>query len=214
MVTGPRCNQAFRLGERAWGIQFHAEVTLETVRMWLDDKDEFPLDLDRDALWAETQARIGEWNALGRKLCGAFVEVAERSAVARLRCASRPSGSRGRPTGSTRSSASTATGSGCRSSAGSRGTRATTASSSASPARSSTWSSRPTWTGARGPAPTRDNLLVFYLENEAEVAAVAARLAAMGYPEVESENPYWPAHGRASRSQDPDGWRVVLVPPG
>ena len=81
MVIGPRCNQAFRLGERAWGIQFHAEVTLETVRMWLDDKDEFPLDLDRDELWAETQARIGEWNALGRKLCGAFVAVAERSAV-------------------------------------------------------------------------------------------------------------------------------------
>ena len=33
MVSGPRCNQAFRLGERAWGIQFHAEVTLETVRL-------------------------------------------------------------------------------------------------------------------------------------------------------------------------------------
>jgi GMP synthase (glutamine-hydrolysing) len=76
-----RCNQAYRLGDAAWGIQFHAEVTLETVRSWLDDKDEFPLDLDRDALWAETQDLIGAWNTLGRRLCGAFVEVAERSAV-------------------------------------------------------------------------------------------------------------------------------------
>jgi GMP synthase (glutamine-hydrolysing) len=71
-----RCNQAYRLGESAWGIQFHAEVTLETVRLWLDDKDDFPLDLDRDRLWAETQERIGAWNAFGTDLCRAFLEVA------------------------------------------------------------------------------------------------------------------------------------------
>jgi GMP synthase-like glutamine amidotransferase len=81
LARSERCNQAYRLGEAAWGIQFHAEVTLATVRSWLDDKDDFPLDLDRDALWAETHARIGEWNELGRQLCGAFVEVAERAAV-------------------------------------------------------------------------------------------------------------------------------------
>jgi len=82
LARSGRCNQAYRLGDSAWGIQFHAEVTLETVRSWLDDKDDFPLDLDRGALWAETQDRIGEWNDLGKRLCGAFVEVAERSAVA------------------------------------------------------------------------------------------------------------------------------------
>ncbi len=82
MVRSERCNQAFRLGDAAWGIQFHAEVTLETVRSWLDDEEDFPLDLDREAFWAETQDRIGEWNDLGRELCGAFVEVAERAAVA------------------------------------------------------------------------------------------------------------------------------------
>jgi GMP synthase (glutamine-hydrolysing) len=81
LARSARCNQAYRLGESAWGIQFHAEVTLETVRSWLDDKDDFPLDLDRDALWAETQARIGGWNELGRTLCGAFVRVAERAAA-------------------------------------------------------------------------------------------------------------------------------------
>jgi GMP synthase (glutamine-hydrolysing) len=76
LARSARCNQAYRLGETAWGIQFHAEVTLETIRLWLDDKDEFPLDLDREELWAETQERIGAWNDLGRRLCGAFLEVA------------------------------------------------------------------------------------------------------------------------------------------
>ena len=85
LARSARCNQAYRLGEAAWGIQFHAEVTLETVRSWLDDKEDFPLDLDRDALWVETQERIGEWNELGRQLCGSFVAVAERAAaVARV----------------------------------------------------------------------------------------------------------------------------------
>jgi GMP synthase-like glutamine amidotransferase len=82
LARSARCNQAYRLGPVAWGIQFHAEVTLETVQSWITDKDEFPLDLDRHALWAETQERIGGWNELGRRLCGDFVEVAERSAVA------------------------------------------------------------------------------------------------------------------------------------
>jgi GMP synthase (glutamine-hydrolysing) len=81
LARSARCNQAYRLGEAAWGIQFHAEVTLQTVYDWLADKDDFPADLDREALRAETEERIGEWNALGRRLCGAFVALAERSAV-------------------------------------------------------------------------------------------------------------------------------------
>jgi GMP synthase (glutamine-hydrolysing) len=76
LARSARCNQAYRLGDAAWGIQFHAEVTLETVRLWLDDKEEFPIHLDRDELWAETQKRIGAWNDLGRGLCDAFLEVA------------------------------------------------------------------------------------------------------------------------------------------
>jgi GMP synthase (glutamine-hydrolysing) len=82
LARSARCNQAFRLGDAAWGIQFHAEVTLETVRGWLADKEDFPLDLDRETLAAETEERIAGWNDLGRELCGAFVEVAERAAVA------------------------------------------------------------------------------------------------------------------------------------
>jgi GMP synthase (glutamine-hydrolysing) len=82
LADSESCNQAFRLGESAWGIQFHAEVTLETTRRWLADDEEFPVDLDRDELAAETEARIGDWNRFGRDLCGGFIEIAERAAVA------------------------------------------------------------------------------------------------------------------------------------
>jgi catechol 2,3-dioxygenase-like lactoylglutathione lyase family enzyme len=66
--------------------------------------------------------------------------------------------------------------------------------------------------GSPCPAPSRDNLLVLYLDDPAAVEATAARLETMGYPPVESENPYWPQVGAVTIA-DPDGWRVVLVPP-
>lgn len=66
--------------------------------------------------------------------------------------------------------------------------------------------------GSPGPAPTRDNLLVFYLADRAALDEAAARLAAMGHAPVEADNPYWTEHGAVTFA-DPDGWRVVLVPP-
>jgi hypothetical protein len=51
------------------------------------------------------------------------------------------------------------------------------------------------------------SLLVFYLGDEATVQAVAARL---GVDPVRPANPYWAEHGLTF--QDPDGFRVVLVP--
>ena len=82
LARSARCNQAFRLGEAAWGVQFHPEVTLEIVSSWLADEEDFPHDLDRDAFATETEQRIAGWNELGRALCGGFVEIAERAAVA------------------------------------------------------------------------------------------------------------------------------------
>jgi len=68
------CTQAFRLG-RAWGIQFHAEATQSMIEGWLDeDPGDVP---DPEALRAETGLRIDAWNELGRRLCGAFVELVE-----------------------------------------------------------------------------------------------------------------------------------------
>jgi GMP synthase-like glutamine amidotransferase len=82
LARSARCNQAYRLDETAWGVQFHPEVNLETVHSWLTDKDDFPLDLDRDVLAAETHEKISAWNQLGRALCGSFLAIAERAAVA------------------------------------------------------------------------------------------------------------------------------------
>lgn len=74
------CTQAFRLGENAWGIQFHAEVTEEQIAGWLAD-DDLDLPIPREQLAAETREKIGAWNDLGRALCGSFVEVAQRIAA-------------------------------------------------------------------------------------------------------------------------------------
>jgi GMP synthase (glutamine-hydrolysing) len=75
LATSAVCTQAFRLGENAWGVQFHPEVTLEQVQSWVDEKT---VALDAQALMAETRERISDWNDLGRTLCDAFVDVAER----------------------------------------------------------------------------------------------------------------------------------------
>jgi GMP synthase (glutamine-hydrolysing) len=70
------CTQAFRLGDCAWGVQFHPEVTLEQVEAWIEEDEPVP-----PGLLDETRARIGEWNELGKGLCDAFVAVAERVAT-------------------------------------------------------------------------------------------------------------------------------------
>jgi GMP synthase-like glutamine amidotransferase len=70
--------QAFRLG-RAWGVQFHPEVTRAQVRQWIEEKEQVPVD--RAELLRESEKRIGAWNDLGRTLCDSFLQVAERIAT-------------------------------------------------------------------------------------------------------------------------------------
>jgi catechol 2,3-dioxygenase-like lactoylglutathione lyase family enzyme len=65
--------------------------------------------------------------------------------------------------------------------------------------------------GSPGRAPTQDNLLVLYFDGRPEAEATAARLAALGHPAVPPENPYWTDNGGIT-VEDPDGWRVVLMP--
>ena len=57
-------------------------------------------------------------------------------------------------------------------------------------------------------APTKENLLVFYLPDQGEWTSAVDRMTAAGYPPVPSLNPYWDRHGRTF--EDPDGYRVVL----
>jgi GMP synthase-like glutamine amidotransferase len=71
---------AFRIGERAWGIQFHAEVTAADLEHWIrdyrTDPDAVRIGIDPDALLAETRTKIAASNDLGAKICGSFLEVA------------------------------------------------------------------------------------------------------------------------------------------
>lgn len=63
--------------------------------------------------------------------------------------------------------------------------------------------------GSACPAPTRDNLLVFYIPERAAMERLAERLGRMGHLPVAPENPYWAERGLTF--EDPDGWRVVLM---
>lgn len=83
LAESPVCLQAFRLADGAgWGIQFHAEVTPETVEQWLrdyhTDPDAVRIGLDPDRIRAETARKIDSWNELGRSLCARFLEAAQR----------------------------------------------------------------------------------------------------------------------------------------
>ncbi|MCL5030439.1 MAG: VOC family protein [Bacteroidetes bacterium] len=63
--------------------------------------------------------------------------------------------------------------------------------------------------GSPCPAPTKDNLLVFYITDKKELENLAGRIFSMGYKSVEPENPYWEEKGVTI--EDPDGWRIVLM---
>jgi GMP synthase (glutamine-hydrolysing) len=78
LARSAACLQAYRLEDNAWGLQFHAEVTAESVDAWLrkyrEDEDAVRARLDPDALREETARRIGAWNELGRTLCRRFLD--------------------------------------------------------------------------------------------------------------------------------------------
>ncbi|TDL82444.1 VOC family protein [Peribacillus frigoritolerans] len=63
--------------------------------------------------------------------------------------------------------------------------------------------------GSPCPAPTKDNLLVFYIPSKGEIQRLHSHLTTMGYKAVEPENPYWNESGVTI--EDPDGWRIVLM---
>ena len=59
-----------------------------------------------------------------------------------------------------------------------------------------------------GRAPTRDNLLVFYIPERDQWQAQCEQMSAAGFAQVPSYNPYWDLLGQTFA--DSDGYRVVL----
>jgi GMP synthase-like glutamine amidotransferase len=85
LARSDACVQALRFGERAWAIQFHAEVTRADVNAWIDgwddSEDTAESDVDPEALRALTNERIAAWNGIGRDLCGRFLDAVATPAV-------------------------------------------------------------------------------------------------------------------------------------
>jgi GMP synthase (glutamine-hydrolysing) len=86
LARSPVCAQAYRLGETAWGIQFHAEVTREIVVSWIEsygtDPDAVRVGFDPERQRARLETEIERWNEIGRMLAGRFLAVAgERATV-------------------------------------------------------------------------------------------------------------------------------------
>ena len=79
LARSQECAQAFKLGERAWALQFHAEVSVADAGAWIDDwradEDAVRIGLDAEALRAETERAIGAWNELGRELAARWLEA-------------------------------------------------------------------------------------------------------------------------------------------
>ena len=76
LARDPVCLQAYRAGESAWGVQFHAEVTKESVDDWFRSSKPPDAPLDLPALQEETSEKIAAWNSFGKRVCGAFVDFA------------------------------------------------------------------------------------------------------------------------------------------
>jgi len=68
-------NQAFRLGERAWGLQFHPEVTLPLVAQWAQDDDAGVREAGLDPT-----ALVGAVAGVERSLLETWTPVLERFA--------------------------------------------------------------------------------------------------------------------------------------
>jgi len=68
------CSQAFRLGDRAWGLQFHPEIRVDQVAEWFAEER---LE-NADELVAHLRARRDEWAAFGVSLCDAFLGVVSK----------------------------------------------------------------------------------------------------------------------------------------
>lgn len=70
----PGQQQGFRVGPRAWGIQFHPEARKEQVLTWWSDGRKLPRPLPE--LADELDAKLPAWHELGRKVCLAFLSEA------------------------------------------------------------------------------------------------------------------------------------------
>jgi GMP synthase-like glutamine amidotransferase len=89
LACSPVCLQAFRAGERAWGLQWHPEVTADSILVWGNNQVPAPgdarLEVDLAELKAAVSTRIAQTNQDGRELCARFLQIAEHAGYGRTR---------------------------------------------------------------------------------------------------------------------------------
>jgi GMP synthase (glutamine-hydrolysing) len=77
LAASEAARQAYRLGDRVWGIQFHAEVDRHMLDHWLrEGREELPKPIEE--IRAEVDRHLPTWNEQGRALCDAFLDEAAR----------------------------------------------------------------------------------------------------------------------------------------
>ncbi|MBO1902163.1 type 1 glutamine amidotransferase [Leucobacter weissii] len=75
LASSPACtNQAYRLGERAWGLQFHPEALGEAAEKWTELEDVTPLGLDPAQVVEEVRAAEPQlrrtWQTIAERFAG------------------------------------------------------------------------------------------------------------------------------------------------
>jgi GMP synthase-like glutamine amidotransferase len=70
-------NQAYRVGEGAWGLQFHVEVDDRAVRGFLDafGKEARAASQDPEAIATATQAHLEDLGPIRDRICGRFAHL-------------------------------------------------------------------------------------------------------------------------------------------
>lgn len=74
LATSSGAAQAYRIGPRAWGVQFHPEALTGQVLAWWRAEEGLPLPLPE--LERALRAGMPAWDVHGRTLCRAFLEAA------------------------------------------------------------------------------------------------------------------------------------------
>jgi GMP synthase (glutamine-hydrolysing) len=77
LARSPVCSQAFRLGDSAWGVQFHPEIRVDQVAHWLRE-DRVP---NAKELLEELSERYESWRSFGAGLLHSFLTAASKAAT-------------------------------------------------------------------------------------------------------------------------------------
>lgn len=74
--------QAFRWGARAYGVQFHFEVTVREIDAWCDEVDDLEGEwgLTKEEVLEQASSMLGDQQRAGQEVAGCFARLVEDSA--------------------------------------------------------------------------------------------------------------------------------------